>query len=184
MNAICNSEEIPEDFVLMNDDFFIMKKIDRVENYYGGLLSVRCFEYSQKHARSTYTKRLFQTLKTLKRIGFLSPLDYELHVPMSVQKSKLAKALEYGVLWRSVYGNLYNIGGTEISDVKIYFDGLDQANNVFLNSNNVPFVSTEDRSFSYVKQEYLHKKFPKPSKYEKPGEFYDIQRCKTCGHLL
>ena len=89
MNAICDSEEISEEFVLMNDDFFIIKKIDKIDNFYSGLLSEKIDKYTRITGSSMYIRKLIMTRTRLMEQGIDSPLDYELHVPMVMQKNKL-----------------------------------------------------------------------------------------------
>jgi hypothetical protein len=184
METIVNSSEIPEQFVLMNDDFYIMKKINSIDYFHGGRLKEKCEDYARRNPRSTYTKRLFSTYKTLKRVGVPDPLDYELHVPMFMEKSKLRKAISYGVLWRSVYGNVHRVGGDQISDVKVYFDQIKNPESFNYKSRDVTYLSTEDRTFIMVKKDVLTKKFSKPSQYEKPGSWNDTPRCPTCGNSI
>lgn len=184
METICSSSELPEEFVMMNDDFYIMKKIKEIPHLNGGRLKEKCEDYAKRAPRSTYTKRLFNTYKTLKRIGIQDPLDYELHVPFPVEKIRLTKAIRYGVLWRSVYGNMASVGGDQISDVKVYLDQYKNPNSFNYKSKDAVFISTEDRTFVMVKKDVLSKKFSTPSKYEKPGSWNDTPRCPTCGNLI
>lgn len=184
MQTICSSEQIPEDFVMMNDDFYIVGNVSQIKYYNGGALKDKCQDYAQRNPRSTYTRRLFNTYKTLKRIGVHDSLDYELHVPFPVQKTKLAKAISYGVLWRSVYGNLYDVGGEEIPDVKVYADHYKNPRSHNYSKSKFPFISTEDRSFPEVKKFLFLKKFPKPSSYEKAGSWENTPKCPTCGNLI
>jgi hypothetical protein len=184
LNMICKSDQIEDKFVLMNDDFFIIKPVKEIKNFHGGLLIDKFKAYSEFAPKSAYTRRLLQTYKTLKRFGIQYPLDYELHVPMVVEKSKLLRALEYNVLWRSVYGNVFGIGGKEIIDVKVYFDGSNNPRSFPYKTQYTSFISSDDRSFPEIKEEILSKIFNKPSDLETSGSWKNLPRCRHCGHAL
>ena len=93
--AITEHPDISESFYLMNDDFFIINKIDNFTTWHGGLLYDKADLYDALVPRSLYTKMLNNTYNKLIRLGITDPLDYELHVPMLMEKSKLAKVLKY-----------------------------------------------------------------------------------------
>lgn len=117
------SKDISDDFILMNDDFFVLKTTDIKPKHRGTLdqhIAGRRFEDS-------YTKSLRKTNEYLKSVGIKHPLSYELHTPMVFNKHKLKALYEQilpnidkgGVLLtRSLYGNIYKVGGTEMKDVK------------------------------------------------------------------
>jgi hypothetical protein len=184
LEQICSSDEIPEDFIYMNDDFYIIKDVGDIGFYHGGPFLEKYRLYNTKVPTSSYTRRLGQTLRTLRRIGIKDGLDYELHVPIPINKQKLKQAIAFNVLWRSMYGNINNVGGEEIEDVKVYFDTSNNPNSYDFENKDSPFLSTEDRAFQHVKGEVLSKLFPHPSKYEKPVAWNEKPRCRTCGHLL
>ena len=172
LRTIANSDLISEDFVLMNDDFFIMKKVDDVKTYHAGTLAERIRDLRRRYGSSSYTVMLTTTFHYLKRhyrIG--SPLNYALHVPFIMNREKLSQIIDLDLSWRVAYGNIYNVGGEEViakhgsnRDIKVYikndrFIGLDK------NSISDTFLSTEDNSFLQV-VEMLKERFPNASKYE------------------
>jgi hypothetical protein len=186
LESICDTEEIPEKFYLMNDDFYIINKTKMGAVFNGGFFVEKYNTYKTRYPRSSYTKRLLETFKTMKRMGIYEPLDYELHVPMLMEKSKLQNVLPHRVLWRTLYGNMYSIGGTQMNDVKVYFSnslGL-PSYNPDIDMQKMTFLSTEDRAFPYVKEKVLSKLFPAPSKLEKPMSWRDLPRCNHCGNLI
>jgi hypothetical protein len=64
-------------------------------------------------------------------------------------------------LWRSIYGNLYEVGGEEFEDVKIHSGyGVDDV------KTELPFMSTNDETFLELLP-ILEKRFSTPTKYEK-----------------
>ena len=167
LQAICDSNEISEEFVLMNDDFFIIKKIDKLDQFYNGLLSTKIEKYTAITGSSMYIKKLIMTKTRLVDLGIKNPLDYELHIPMTMEKRKLKDIiLKYpSCLWRSMYGNIYNVGGSEMEDVKIYINKkhLARSNEITEHST---FLSTEDQAFSLALDKVLSKMFTDPTTHE------------------
>jgi hypothetical protein len=131
LETICLAQEISESFILMNDDFYIIKKID---------------------GNSQYTRKLSGTYKKLKALGFENPLDYELHVPMIMEKEKLKIVLELldQFLWRSIYGNKFDVGGTQMEDVKVYNSGPLVLKSYNLNIDDHTYLSSADSSFNSI----------------------------------
>ena len=167
LHAVCDSDEISEEFVLMNDDFFIIKKINKIDQFYNGLLSTKIDRYIQITGSSMYIKKLIMTRTRLVDSGIENPLDYELHIPMIMEKEKLKNIiLKYpSCLWRSMYGNIYNVGGSQMEDVKIYINKKHSARSNEITTNSI-FMSTEDQAFKMMLDKVLIKMFPDKSKYE------------------
>lgn len=168
LRAIVESPDISNDFILMNDDFFVINKIDYVPTWYTGSIRSRVEELKKtRMPNSTYIRLLMKTNKAIESIGVQIPLDYELHTPMIMNKHKLSKVIEIDSLWRSTYGNMYDVGGTTHKDIKVYGPtmingkiGLD------FDSDSEPFVSGSDSSFSLLFNEILNDRFKEPSMYE------------------
>lgn len=158
------NDDLSEDFILMNDDFFVMKPITELKNYYGGSLQER-IDVIEKHFKgpTSYTIRLRRTNEHLKKLK-LTTKNYELHIPIIVNKKKFLEQLDRytGIdgASRSFYGNTYKIGGTKIKDVKVY--DLDDKFN-----HNTMFLSTSDISFHFGEVgKYIREKFPNKSRFE------------------
>lgn len=166
--AICNSNEIPESFIFMNDDFFILKKFDLNNTFNGGLLSNKIERYTQNMPISGYIRKLVATQDMLKSKTIGDALDYELHVPILVEKDKLLSIIKKypSLLWRSMYGNLHNLGGIEIRDVKVYSDPRYSERSKEIDKDSI-FASTEDNSFKSVHESILKNMFFEPTKFEK-----------------
>ena len=166
ISKIIKNNDISNNFILMNDDFFALKKNNSIINYHGGSLENKIIRYKEKRMSPKYIKLLELTLKELKNNGIENPIDYDIHVPMTMDKKMLEKALDFAFFPRSSYGNLTKLQAVEISDVKIYSrDGKIQWNNVVNNN----FVSTEDTSFTLLKQNVLNKMFNNKSSLENPN---------------
>jgi hypothetical protein len=126
--------------------------------YHGGLLDDKIGRYVAHSGSTRYTRILGEASKQLKKKGIKEPLDYDIHTPMIMNKYKLKHVVNMNMAPRSMYGNIYGIGGKEIEDVKIY-----KYNNSIDYSFGV--MSTEDNSLHLVK-EMLEREFSKPSPYE------------------
>jgi hypothetical protein len=158
LKMLCNSDKINNEIVLMNDDFFIMKPITQIPVLHGGSLKKKISYREEIAPGASYTNMLNSTLQTLKKNNIKDPLDYELHVPMVMDKKKLANIIKHNGLWRSLYGNIYNVGGTEQSDVKIY--GRKNLNLNLVDTKNSVFLSTDDLSFKdmqHIRNAFLDK---------------------------
>ena len=169
LKALVNSSDTPEDFVLMNDDFFIINKTNSIPYYHEGPLSDKIELYKDLRMDSNYIGKLGSTYAKLQKMGFKNPLSYETHTPMQMNKNKLKEILRYCPpnFWRSLYGNIYEVGGTEIKDVKIYYrDRFAKISHNYLESN-LPFISTDDESFLTIEKNLLKEKFKNKTKYEK-----------------
>lgn len=140
--------ELTDNFYLMNDDMFIMKKVENVPYHHKGTL--------QNHHVNTswlsYKRAIKHTLDYLDE----DALSYEMHIPMLFNKNKLYKLIleilplinvNKCPLIRSTYANVYKVGGDYMEDVKNIkdFDGK-------------TFLSTDERSFNKAIGEYIRSK--------------------------
>jgi hypothetical protein len=166
LRAICNSSEISESFILMNDDFYIINKVEDVPYMHGGLLSDKIKMYKELTGDTRYVLMLKRTLLNLSRRLKKDVLDYELHVPMVMEKGKLLKIIELPDLWRSRYGNTFGVGGTEIEDVKVYSSGTLVKKSYDINNLKYDYLSSNDDSFEMIRNEILKVSFPNKTIYE------------------
>jgi hypothetical protein len=130
-------------------------------------LSEKIDKYTKITGSSMYIKKLIMTRTRLMEQGIDSPLDYELHVPMVMQKGKLKAIISKNpsCLWRSMYGNIYSVGGSQMDDVKFYVNQKHAARSKEITEDSA-FLSTEDQSFGLALSRVLIKLFPEPSKHE------------------
>jgi len=165
LNAVINSELIKDDFILMNDDFFIIKPLEAIPVFNGGTLREKISRHNR--GSGSYGAMLHQVFSHLRKITpTLDPLDYELHVPMEMNKQRLAKVIKKPYLWRSLYGNMFQIGGEPMRDVKVYHkDSIEDALAVIERS---PYISTNEASFDKIIGDTIKEMFPNPSKHEHP----------------
>jgi hypothetical protein len=168
LKAIVNHQDIPDDFILMNDDFYIIKPIDKIQTYHGGKFENKVELFSKNAKSSYYTSILKNTMRELKNAGIHQPLDYAIHVPIELNKDKLFTVIRSRVSIRTMYGNLFSIGGTEVDDVKFHRVATRKwANNPDLDTIDFEYLSTSDDSFLEVYEYILKDMFSDPSPYEK-----------------
>lgn len=153
---ICNSDL--EDFILMNDDFYIINKPDSFTYYYDGLLDKKIEGHIERQGLSKYARVLSDANRQLKKMGISDPLNYDVHTPMRFNRKKLSDVFDFSCAPRSMYGNIYGVGGEKITDIKIY----KYTDNIYINGY---FLSSEDSSFSKILG-LLKNKFPEPSYLE------------------
>lgn len=115
-----NIEDISDDFIAMNDDFFILKPWEPVNYNRGNLES-----HANNRKRSDiYTNSLQRTFMYLETRNLLT-LSFELHIPFVFNKERLKQLVEnlrpdirntYQI--RSLYGNIYKLNTEYHEDVK------------------------------------------------------------------
>lgn len=164
LKEICLNPLISDNFILMNDDFFLMQDLDmsKLKNYYRCSMKDYLDILVRDNARSEYTNRLARTAMALETLN-LDTKCYELHVPMLFNKHKLLEV--YGVFTgfcgsRTLYGNYHHLKSTQINDCKIFTKGDDF-------DKNLPWLSTTDASFKLGKVgKYIRSSFPDKTKFE------------------
>lgn len=167
LEAAIDSSEINEKFVVMNDDFYIIKSIDDIAYSHEGSLRDKYRDYLSSYASYSYVKKITNTHDKLARLGFSNPLSYELHVPFLVEKSKLLEVIKYkNLLWRSMYGNIFNVGGEQTADVKVYLTSNMSFKDYDYLSGDSPFLSTNDSSFKVIERNLLRGMFNEKSYLE------------------
>lgn len=161
---ICLNSSISENFVLMNDDFFLMQDVDmsKLKTYYRCSMADYLQIIIDALCPSTYTERLARSSMALELLGFDTKC-YELHIPMLFNKHKLLEVIGafYGFCGtRSLYGNYHKIKATKMQDCKVFTKGEDFVKDL-------PFLSTTDASFRLgAVGEYIRNQFKEKSKYE------------------
>lgn len=114
-----SDERVPEDLILMNDDFFMRATPpwDWVPTHMGPV--------AEKFWNG-WSKSVSQTAEKLREHGIKEPLNYEGHTPMPIKKSLALTTLQIIAPWsaekpvqfRTAYGNLNQIGGREHGNAK------------------------------------------------------------------
>lgn len=116
MIAALNDPKMPDQFIYMMDDVYI-REPTRLQYLHQGMLNgfKHGYHYYQKH----------QTCKWLQEHGY-SYLDYELHVPMLFDKAQRREVSDIVMSTgrpaelkpRSLYGNMFKVGGKTYVDMK------------------------------------------------------------------
>lgn len=169
LNAITASKEIPDEFILMNDDFFIIDKIDSIKHYHEGPILDKIERYKKANMHPEYLRMLGSTYSRLQRMGIDNPISYETHTPMTMIKDRLAEVMPYcpPSFWRSLYGNLHHVGGEQIKDVKVYSSKRYCDLSYDYTKFNFPLLSTDNESYLLIRDAILKDKFKAKSKYER-----------------
>ena len=161
----CATSEIPDTFALWNDDFFALKPTT-VPLWHKGPAG----KTLKTHARSPATNwktGFTATVALLESWGVDPIFDYEIHVPMMIDKRLMGEALARAgtsipaLQRRTLYGALNQVGGEEHRDVAIgSLKPVPTSDQVW--------VATNDQSFSKgAVGEHIRRLFPDPSPYEK-----------------
>lgn len=169
LQKVCEDDRITKDFVLFNDDFFVMKPVKLLSPYYYETLEWLCDQIdSKRKTPSPYTERLKDTAMMLKRFIALeqSPLNFELHIPMIFNREQLSTVLRWTNLngVRSIYGNIFYTPPDNLPsshpDVKIIGTNLVPAN--------MDFLSTTENSFGNgAVGRLIRETFPNKSRFER-----------------
>lgn len=154
----CENNLISKNFIIFHDDNFLLKPFSWWEYYHKGNLWDGRGYYAETEKN------------TLDLFGNHSINNFDLHAPHLVNKSKLYDALNYPSNWgtmkygyciKTLYGVIYNIPGTYISDYKlrIYQSGWQR----YIEDR--PFFSIGDFPWIEMKKD-MEDIYPKKSKYE------------------
>lgn len=157
----------PDEFALFNDDFFCVSPVGGMPApAIRGSLRALAAERSC-HRSSAYAEMLRVTAAILTESGHPDPGAYTLHTPLTMRRDGLSLTLDYGerhrgdaraLSWRSLYGNIMQLGGRPEPDVKVHADEPLPSG---------PWVSTSDASFRYHRiGTRLRALLDEPSPYE------------------
>lgn len=165
--AMIDNSLIPDNVIVMNDDFFFLDRVDKFLFYVSGTLKARVLRDINNNINSSYTKKLAHLHNHCKKY-VASPLDFDIHVPMPVNKAKLSLILDESVMWRSNYGNRFAPKSKikKIDDVKVYPESIYSFKSYDYTKLRYPFISTHDDSFDEVYNNLLRDLLPNPSRFE------------------
>jgi hypothetical protein len=167
LRAVVNCDDISDEFVLFNDDFFVVQPVDSVPYYHGGDLLDKIKRYENYSPNSVYVRMLWDTLHVLAYHGSPTSYDYALHVPMRMHREMLGPLLPYDCSTRILYGNLFRVEGVQVDDVKVHSKPVDSFPKPDVAAPSFPFLSTSDGTFNRVKNRLLKRMFLEPSPYER-----------------
>ena len=147
----CKCRQISDNFILFNDDYYVLEKIDSFPYYYTG--KIKRYERPSNYQAAVMRSGQF----------FDSPLHFASHTPIVYNKERflsLPYPFEKGLDHKIIYCNYYDVHPREkINDPKVR-----GASGVRLAG---AFLSTSDkveRNKAFKKE--MDKLFPEKSKYE------------------
>lgn len=158
---VCHTDSVTDDFILMNDDFYIMSAINELPYYGDGTLMDRYDKIAEEfEVESLYQSGLKEASEVLSE-AHKPTYSFELHVPIILNKEKLlpiVKKYPKSCARRSLYCNIYGIKPVQHKDVKIYDP----------EARNLPtdFLSSNDGKFTGGLREVVESRFPNKCKYE------------------
>lgn len=159
-------DQAPAEQVVMNDDFFVMRPGPIEMTYRGKLI-----EHIDSIGGSWWQQSLILTYKWLEERGHADPLSYELHRPFPINSARMAEVLTEArdcsrsnpPQWRTLYGNRWQVGGTQDEDAKANHRGERP-----LRMTTRHYLSTTDLAFQRTPVgEYVRACFPEPSRWER-----------------
>lgn len=161
-------------FVLMNDDFYAMHPGKPAEvRTRGTMTDVLASVGGVTTRNGDYWHQVDTCRRYLIERGITTPMSYELHVPLPVDKQAAAEVVStlpaephtYGYSQRSTYGNLANIGGEPMRDVRPIRQSLAWWE--------WPWLSSRENQFTAGSKDpipaFLWHRFPTPGPYEDPA---------------
>ena len=152
-------EGVTGDFVLMNDDFFVMQP-------WKSKLHYRCTmqEYLDSGLpKRAYREAIERTMELLAAHGVADPKFYGVHGPVIMDAGKLLDVVRdfegETYLLKSLYFNLHPQRASKRKDVKLHaWEGVEPTGDI---------VSTSDKcGRDPLFRQWLANKFPEPSRYE------------------
>ncbi len=167
----CLESSLSKSFVRMSDDNYFLKPIHakKLRPVYNEILSNKVnWDGSPWHRA---LKRTLNFLKKKRRLGYEPIYNYEPHVPMLVDKRLFPKIMietdfgaNPGYVANSIYYNSLMIkrNKVDVSD-RVACMHMDKP----LDIKNQTFLCNNDAGLSYELIEFLKRKFPNESKYEK-----------------
>ena len=160
---VCKIDNISDDFIFFNDDFYIMQPMTELPARYWKTLDEK-IELMHKIYGSTRWSGLLEIASDALKAKQCTTYNFELHAPMVFNKEKLERVIKKfpGVpCKRSLYGNYYKLyeNGLEKPDGKVHRLDIELMN--------VDIISSDDQSFKEgAVGRQIRAAFPEPSKYE------------------
>ncbi len=130
----CQCADISSEFVLMNDDFYAVRKVDgwhQTCNVCRGTIDAAIEQYKAERRPSNWMQGFAYTKALLTLLGSKNFYNFEVHMPLIINKQRFLSMLEHPLIeWfrqtdnvlmkRSLYQNLYcDTEPRVIEDVKL-----------------------------------------------------------------
>jgi hypothetical protein len=164
---VCWEEKLSDDFLLMNDDFFIFKEIVASEYpyYFSSVLS-KDASYNKAKFMTTPQKTASVLPRRVENVR-----NFAVHRPCRFNKKKYLEMPRFdlnmtGFSPRSFYCNFYNVPGVQCTDITLSpLLAEKDFEKVIANRTDISIFSNTARSLIF--QNWIRKKFPEPSRFEK-----------------
>lgn len=156
ISEACRDERLSDEFLLMNDDFFIFKEIE-AENY----------PYYYKGSLPSFRKKNWGRFLPQKKMA----QDYGIHRPFRYEKRKFLDLAKIEIWWdsfplRSFYGNYYEVGGVYCKDINLAPSVTEkQIELATKDRTDMSIFSGTAKSPSF--RRWINEKFPDKSRFEK-----------------
>lgn len=161
-------KDLSEEFILWNDDMFILQPMREIPSWHGGPLRDFIKLYSNTYPTGYYTEMARSTGHHID--GDLP--HWELHIPVKFNKTKLKELMgpeisPRGLLLRTLYGSAYGVSKSSFhEDVKIH--SYSGSKGWYERDRFKEFVSSADNTYLGVIYPRLIRLYPDRSRYEKP----------------
>lgn len=165
----CQHDLISEDFLFMNDDFFLLQPmhVSEVKNYFKGDLKTIAMKREHK---DRYFNAQLNCHNALSGRGFTTH-DFDTHVPIIYNKKKFIDVMNQydwnvkdGYVVKSLYANSLGLSGEFQPDCKI--DQFLNVPAIYDRINGRQWFSIGDSGVSSGMKEVLNELYPKQSVYE------------------
>lgn len=164
---VIKDKRISKDFILMNDDFYILKPISLKYCHLGKLE-----KWARKDRCGAF--KTFDWIETINEMWDIFPDGdfYEVHYPVLFNKTKLKKAIgelpdKLVHMIRTYYCNKYKIKGDLVDDFKVY-DLTELKEGYFISSS--PGIEKEKRFIDFIENNV----FGKVNKSKTPGRKFKL----------
>lgn len=140
--AACHAPGISDPFIIMNDDFFILRPITELQNYWRETVEQGIDRYRRQNM-TRWRKDAADALPLFRSWGVEDPFSWELHIPMIVHKEPMIEAIaRFGQgtpIWRTLYGNYMDLTGARMVDVKHNLQTRPSRSDVFASCSDAGF---------------------------------------------
>lgn len=151
---------LPDEFVLMNDDFYVLQARSDIPVWHKGPLLDRVKRIQKlKGEKNFYRRGVTAVYRALLQCGIVEPVSYDLHTPFTLNTARvreLAHEFDMCALGvKTLYGNYFQIGGVFRGECK----------SATPPDVGAEFFSSKDRVHPKVRA-FLANAFPLPSRFE------------------
>lgn len=165
----CQLPELSDDFIFMNDDYFLLKPLsNEIPFYYKQESLLTSIKINQGNE---YGFHLKATVQALNQNNFAIK-NFDAHCPIVYNKTKMLQVingynwqgLKHGYVMKSLYCNTLGISGEYMDDLKLSYKRFEPQIKRMIH--NKRWFSIGDKAINKSLGNVLHELFPNSSKYE------------------